>query len=183
MPDCKPATEATLETARIYMRVGGLATKFRTWVGLDNQHGSMSRWQLNTDHERVVRKCGDGWYIVQYDKAATAQDDYPYIEEIECERQKLLDEAWEAYDKRASGVAEKQFNEVVKPFCQTKGYVFRCGNGSWWIGPRDNESCDEVPNSDKDADAAMVEKVLTQEVPGMPSIDLGGLMPWYEGEK
>jgi hypothetical protein len=99
-----------------------------------------------------------------------------------------LDTAWETYSVAVSELAYTTFVEQVLPILQRRNWVLMQIQGDWRFGPGEDEDAllygevgwSSVLNGDgTDDDVITLTELMSSEIPGMPSVDLGTLMPSY----
>lgn len=89
--------------------------------------------------------------------------------------EKEVDKLWMEYEQQIYTIANRVFQQYIKPFCIKNKYEFVSGMGGWCIcnskGTRDIIEDKNINNS--------ILNLLETEVPGI-QLSLGALMPSYK---
>ncbi len=106
-------------------------------------------------------------------------------ENIDCNP---IDTAWDTYAAVITELAQKTFVEQVLPILQRRNWVLMQIQGDWRFGPGEDRTAllhgqvgwSAVFDGDgTDDDVTTLIELLTSEIPGMLTEDLGTCMPSY----
>lgn len=100
----------------------------------------------------------------------------------------MLEKYWDEYSKKVYDHLEFEFTEKVKPYLEKWHLTFVSGNGGYSIHYTDktpqryiNDHKGYYKGSiDPESLPTWLYKILSTEIPGMPSNDAGSLMPDYD---
>lgn len=96
-----------------------------------------------------------------------------------------LDEAFNLYASAVQAIADREFENVVKPYLEKYGMRLNAVNGEWWITYRGEhyypfairEKQDVLNLLGRNNDGRQVFKILQTHVPGQHTISLANYMP------
>lgn len=90
--------------------------------------------------------------------------------------EKKLRELYEMYTLDVELLIDKLHKEHVVPYCRRHKLSFVAGNGTWFFWTGDVS----IGEDDTDKLPAGLHALLTQSIPGHPSMDVGAYMPDFK---